>query len=365
MKTKILWLSPNLNHYKAKFLNHLAKDNSIDITVLAGTGRANMGHQDLNKNWNFKKICVNVSKKDFGHSLLVKNNLKIIFNEFCWVMIPVEKKNLNLFLFALKLKKQNKSVKLFSYNHPILKSSKGQSTIIDQWLTKWFYKKLDRVIFYTEKSCEWALAKKIIIPTKAFWANNTVDNTEVNKYYNYQLPPENIISILFIGRLIPSKRIPDLMKYYSVLKQIIPDLKLDIIGDGPERPLVESYLNLDKDISWHGSLINEVDIEPIMKRASIVFIPGHSGLSINHSFTYGRPYVTLQGPSHAPELDYIDHGKNGYILNGSFETNTDTILNLLCNRNKLELFCNNAKEKGNYLSIQNWVKQMKQNLLNA
>jgi len=43
---KLLWLSPNLNHYKAKFLNHLTLDTDIDLTVLAGTGRKNMGDKE-------------------------------------------------------------------------------------------------------------------------------------------------------------------------------------------------------------------------------------------------------------------------------------------------------------------------------
>lgn len=364
MKIKILWLSPNLNHYKSRFLNHLASDVSIDLCVLSGAGRKEMGDQELKRDWSFKQIHVDVSKKDFGKSNLVKHKLKTIFNEFDWVLIPAEKKNLPLFWYTLKLKKQNRNVKLFSYNHPIFKSGKGNSTRIDKWLSKWFYKKLDRVIFYTEDSCKWALDEGLIVRKKAFWANNTVDNIEIKKHYNYQLPPENSTVMLFIGRLISSKRIPDLITYYSELKKRIPNLTLEIIGDGPESHHVKSEIESDASIIWHGTLIDEADIAPIMKRASLVFIPGHSGLSVNHSFSYGRPYVTLQGPSHAPELDYLDAGENGYVLDGDFESNINTIKNLLINRNVLERFCSNAKQKGDYLSVQKWVEQMKQSLLN-
>jgi hypothetical protein len=101
-----------------------------------------------------------------------------------------------------------------------------------------------------------------------------------------------------------------------------------------------------------------------MKKASLVFIPGHSGLSVNHAFSYGRPYVTLQGPSHAPELEYLDNGENGYLLDEDFETNCHTINNLLSNRTLLERFCENANQKGEYLSVQKWVEKMKQSLIN-
>lgn len=363
MKTKILWLSPNLNHYKSRFLNHLAVDASIDLCVFSGAGRTKMGDQELKGDWSFTQIYVDVPKKAFGNSKLVKHKLKSIFNEFDWVMIPAEKKNLALFFYVMKLRRQNKNVRLFSYNHPVLKSGNGKITLLDKLLTKFYYRKLDRVVFYTEHSCEWALKNKFIVKDKAYWANNTVDNTEIKKYYTYQLPPENTPSIVFIGRLISSKRIPDLIHYYSELKKHIPNLVLDIIGDGPENNLIKSALKSDANINWHGTLIDEAAIAPLMKKASLVFIPGHSGLSVNHSFSYGRPYVTLQGPSHAPELDYLDEGENGYVLGNDFESNINTIKDLLTNRTVLERFCTNAKQKGDYLSVQKWVEQMKQSLI--
>jgi glycosyltransferase involved in cell wall biosynthesis len=360
----VLWLAPNMNHYKSRFLNHLAVDSDVDLCLFSGSGRHKMGDEELEGDWSFKQISVDVPKKNFGKSNLVKNKLKAIFNDFDWVMIPVEKKNIVLFLYAIKLRGENRNVRLFSYNHPVLKSGNGKITLIDKWMTKWYYKKLDRVIFYTEDSCKWALDEGLIVPQKAYWANNTVDNIEIKKQYTYQLPPENSCVILFIGRLISSKRIPDLIIYYLQLIKIIPNLSLEIIGDGPESNIIKSALKTDENIKWHGALIDEAEISPIMRKASLVFIPGHSGLSVNHAFSYGRPYVTLQGPSHAPELDYIDKGQNGYVLDGDFDSNINTIKDLLINRNVLERFCSNAKQKGDYLSVQKWVEQMKQSLLN-
>jgi glycosyltransferase involved in cell wall biosynthesis len=268
-------------------------------------------------------------------------------------------------LYTLKLRRLNKNVRLFSYNHPVFKSGNGKVTFLDKWMTKFYFRMLDRVVFYTEHSCEWALKQGFLNKDKAYWANNTVDNTEIKKFYTYQLPPENEPSIVFIGRLISSKRIPELIQYFSALKKEIPNLVLDIIGDGPESHHVKSAVLLDASINWHGTLIDEAEIAPIMKRASVVFIPGHSGLSVNHSFSYGRPYVTIEGPSHAPELDYLDKGKNGYVLDGGFESNTNTIKDLLTNRSVLERFCNSAKEKGDYLSVQKWVEQMKLSLIDG
>ncbi len=60
---KILWLSPNFNHYKACFLNHLANAKEIELTVLSGTGREGMGDQEIDDPCDFNHIRLDVSKQ--------------------------------------------------------------------------------------------------------------------------------------------------------------------------------------------------------------------------------------------------------------------------------------------------------------
>ena len=62
---KVLWLAPNFNHYKARFLNHLAEEDEIDLTIWSGTGREKMGDQNIEQDWSFKLVKLNVSKKRF------------------------------------------------------------------------------------------------------------------------------------------------------------------------------------------------------------------------------------------------------------------------------------------------------------
>lgn len=363
-KNKILWLAPNLNHYKLKLLNHLAADSSIDLCVFSGLRDTQNDTSKIRDDFNFKLISVEVSKNDFGNSKLVLTKLKSIFGKFDWIMIPVEKKNIQLFLYALNLRKRHKNTRLFSYNHPILKSRNGKITQLDKWLTKFYYKRLNRIVFYTEQSCKWAIKHGYVNSKKAYWANNTIDSIEIEKYYDFKFPPESQTNLLYIGRLSPRKRIPDVITYYRLLKQLLPNLRLEVVGVGSEDHYIKAAIASDSSIIWHGELINEEDIAPIMKRASIVFVPGHTGLAVNHAFSYGRPYVTLNGVSHAPEVDYIDKGENGYVLNEDLESNIATMETLLSNKSTLERFCSNAYKKGMYLKVQNWVDQMKQNLLN-
>jgi len=370
MTTKVLWLSPNFNHYKARFLNLLSQDAKIELSVLKGTGRHGYGDKEIKKNWNFKLREVSVSKKNYGFSLKIAKTIKQKFSDFQWVLISAEKKNFPLFILLLflrfKAKKKGKEVKIISYCHPLIKSVNGKFTKLDILLSKIYFKNLDRVIFYTKQGYNLAIKQNYIKKEKAYWANNTIDTSEVSKFNNYIYPKRDPITILFIGRLIVSKRIPLLLEYYRRLKLELAEanLRLEVIGDGPLLNEVKAAANLDSSIIIHGSVIDESKIAPIMCRSSIVFIPGHSGLSINHAFSYGRPYVTLDGPSQPPEVDYILNAVNGYFLKGSFEENLTTLVKLLTNKEKLQLFCDNAKKQGEFLSVENWVKQIKYALLN-
>lgn len=358
--TKILWLSPTFNHYKARFLNHLAAKDEIDLCLITGSGREGKGDLEIEGNWNFKLIKTNISKNKFGIASKVRKLIFIEFSKQDWVLIPAEKKNLILLYFLISLRFFSKKTKLVSYNHPFLKSGVGKITKIDLFITKLFYRKLDRVIFYTKEACEIAINSKLIQSNKAFWANNTVDDIEISKYYEFSLPPKNSISILYIGRLIPSKRIGDLIDYFKVLDKKKPGLfELNIIGDGPDASIIQDLKM--SNIYCHGSIIDEKEIAPFMKNASCIFVPGLSGLSINHAFAYGRPYITFQSNFHGPEIAYLDKNKNGLVLEKGKEENIEMLLDLLLNSDKIDSFCINAYEKGKQLSVKNWVEQMCQN----
>lgn len=367
---KILWLAPNFNHYKARFLNHFAMDAPISLDILSGSGRTGFGDKDLNKTWAFNVRQVPVSKKKFGFSNEVRQELKSKFKQYDWILIPAEKKNLLLFLFAMRLRRKAKSkgvlVRLVSYNHPVLKSGNGRITKLDIWLSKFYYKHLDRTIFYTEQSHDWAISEKLITKEKAYWANNTIDTIEIKKHYTFCQPQTDTIHILFIGRLIPSKRIDIALEYFDLLQRELQtkNLVFEIIGDGPDSRLVKKAVRNNNSINWHGALVEESEIAPIMKQSCCVFLPGDSGLSINHAFAYGRPYITLESNNHGPEINYVTHLKNGLILkNDDVDENIQKITALLNTESELHNYCLNAKVTGDRLSVENWVTKIKNALL--
>ena len=355
---KVLWLSPNFNHYKARFLNLLVEKSNIELTVIVGSKSEGIGHEEIEADWNFNLTRINVSKKRFGYSFNVMKIVLGCFGSYDWVMIPREKKNIALIFCAYLFRKisfENKT-KLVSYNHPFFNNH--LSGMFNTMLLMLFYRIYNRIIFYTEYSAVLAIESGLIKKEKAFWANNTLDEKEIQKHYNYTKPNFEKPNLLFIGRLIPSKEIALLIKYYQLIKKELPNLSMDIVGDGPEMKKLKTISRNVPDITIHGTKNKEIELAPLFEKCSCVFIPGHSGLSINHAFHYGRPYLTLIRKNHAPEIHYLKDGLNGYILEGNEEANIARIVFLLTNQEKLNSFSKAALETGKNLSIDNWCEQI-------
>lgn len=361
---KVLWLSPTLNHYKARFLEKLQTNFPIDITVLAGTGRENAGDAKVSGNSKLEIVQLNVPKSKFGFDSRVRKFVSEKASNYDWIMIPKENKNLLLFLYILMLKsKGSNRFKTFSYNHPIVTSGPNKSGIVETASATFFYRKLDRVVFYTEKSCQRMVELGFIQKQKAFWANNTIDTELISRNYSFCLPNPEKPNILFIGRLTKRKRVDLLLSYYQKLKlssSKLGGLTLTIIGDGPEAPLVKTAITKDNSIVWTGLLTDEHSIASYMQNASLVFVPGHSGLSVNHALVYGRPFATLGTIHQPPEIDFLQDEVNGLILTDNEQQNLDRIQSLLVNF--APSLYERAFEAGKQLSVSNWCSNIYQAL---
>jgi glycosyltransferase involved in cell wall biosynthesis len=204
----------------------------------------------------------------------------------------------------------------------------------------------------------YSIASGIVDQNRAFFANNTIDVEKILALTSVRnTAPGN--NILFIGRILPSKRIDILIDYFKEIKKTIKDCKLFIIGEGPE---LEKYKDLScgmKDVVWLGGIVDEEEICKYAQISRIVFVPGHSGLSINHSFAYGKPYVTLELETQPPEIDYIIDGINGLILSSSDKNNhINKILRLFTDDSYYDKMSVAALETAKNLTLEKWVQSM-------
>jgi len=122
--------------------------------------------------------------------------------------------------------------------------------------------------------------------------------------------------ILYFGRIGPPKRVADIIKSFSILKEEMSKVKLVIIGDGVQKHEMErlaSKLNLSNSVLFLGARIRD-ELPELINAADIsVLYSGNEGspLSVKESLACGVPVVA----NRVGDIDEIvKSGKNGYIL---------------------------------------------------
>jgi len=99
---KVLWIAPNLNHYKSRFLERLSQS-GLDLTVIYGKEPQEQGHQSDNSETSFNKISISSKKGAFQYRFDTYFNLyqQINTKAFDAVLMPLERKFILAILFLL------------------------------------------------------------------------------------------------------------------------------------------------------------------------------------------------------------------------------------------------------------------------
>jgi len=123
--------------------------------------------------------------------------------------------------------------------------------------------------------------------------------------------------VVFAGRHIPEKRVPALVPALALARERIPELRGEILGDGPERREVlrlRTERGLDEAIDVPGRVAAE-RVEAAFARALCMVLPSSRegyGMVVVEAAALGTPSVVVAGPDNAA-IDLVSDGENGYI----------------------------------------------------
>ncbi len=146
------------------------------------------------------------------------------------------------------------------------------------------------------------------------------------------LPAQNVC--LYVGALDASKRIDFLLEACSLLASRIPDFALVVVGDGPERYVVEGSLASYRWLRYVGRAVGE-EKATLGAVADVLLMPGSVGLAVLDSFALRTPMVTTRWPYHGPEVDYLVDGVNGRISGDDLSEFAQTVEGVLVDRDQL------------------------------
>ena len=121
--------------------------------------------------------------------------------------------------------------------------------------------------------------------------------------------------VVMIARLVEQKRVEDAVEAWPAVLERIPEARLDIFGDGPQRAALEARiheLGLDGTVVLHGHVPNAV--AELGTAAALLLTSRHEGqpLVVLEALSRGVPVIAYD--VHYGPADMIEDGRSGVLV---------------------------------------------------
>ena len=151
-------------------------------------------------------------------------------------------------------------------------------------------------------------------------------------------PAEKGSDVTYLGRLIKPKNVDVLLRAIELLKSGFPELRVNIIGDGPERASLErlaSELGIRGNVKFFGFVEDFDEVTALMKSSKVFVIPstqeGGASIVTLEANACGLPAIAADHPL-GIDKRLILAGKTGFFAGLTPEAFTEKIQLLLGDR---------------------------------
>lgn len=337
---RVAFFQPCIPHYRVPFFNALVRRHGFDVTVFSGDLEAGMTfggdeHFDVRQStvrahkWSGSALCSQDAMLDAAE-----------LSRFDAVVYSWNTRYLSLLRALFSRVCPQIPVLLWGHGY-----SKRKGWVRD-WLRNHYARLADGVVLYDQRTREYLIQRCGFDSQSTFVAPNALDQSSILAARKYWLTGDRLScfqaeqglnparTLCFVSRLLPENRSDDLLKAMSLLRSDFDDLRLVVIGDGPDRSRLEQLVrdsNLDDSVIFTGAIYNETDIAPWMLSSAFFPYPVNMGLSLLHAFGYGLPVVTGDKlTSHGPEIAALRSGENGlFFPHGNVDAMSETWRQLL------------------------------------
>lgn len=330
-------------NYREPFFRGLARSAGVELTVFSALADGEEGFENAADAPHFawRKLDRRVTRARGARLVRLRHLIRSVLQFRPDVVISVGNKGfLQNHLLLLLKRVQGYRMYLLQHAHEYRDASRNFRLL--EWLYFRYYllPLLDGVILYTEHERQRLIARGVS-PGKLWFTNNTLDveairrtRASVTRAEGQRIRSQFGITdgpaLVFLGRLVRGKQVEVLFEYLGRVRQRVPTAQMIVVGDGPLHRELSERLSGVPGAVLTGAIYDECVIAALMQVARAVFLPGYSGLTVNHAFAYGVPFVTLRSAAHKPEIDYVRHGENGYLLDSKdVEANVKVLCALL------------------------------------
>jgi len=170
---------------------------------------------------------------------------------------------------------------------------------------------------------------------------------------------DNIV-LVSTGRLAMEKNWPVLLQSIQKVYSKHPEMRLVIIGDGPEKKVLQDQcaeLGIAECVTFTGELpFEEV---PVYLKAADLFVFASltetQGLVTMEALAAGLPVVAVDASG---TRDIVDNGEQGFLVSNDPDALADAINQLLDSSQKMKKFKRNAIKKSKAYDMKNCAKQL-------
>jgi len=232
---------------------------------------------------------------------------------------------------------------------------------VSEWLRRQIINKVDWWFAYARSTREYLISNGMP-PEKITVVQNAVDTDEFSKMVfgirndelscarrQFGIGEKDPIG-LFCGALLPDKGIGFLLKAAARIKLQIPKFHLFIIGGGAERNMLDAAA---QESSWLHLVGPKFGREKALffRMADVVLLPGRVGLAILDAFAASLPLITTDISYHGPEIEYLEHGRNGLLVKHDVENYASQVISFFSNSELRTECAKGASESGRRFSM--------------
>lgn len=173
---------------------------------------------------------------------------------------------------------------------------------------------------------------------------------DVKSIFSIQ-PAVEKCDIIFVGRLIKEKNADVLIEAIDYARNLLPDIKCYIIGDGPERERLTGLVSekgLSNNVQFFG-FMDYNDVIAHIKSSRALVIPSSRegfGMVVIEAYACGVPVITVRGPRNA--ACGLVNEKTGFIVNLDAKELGKTICVLMNDTALLEKMSIAARDASKY-----------------
>jgi glycosyltransferase involved in cell wall biosynthesis len=320
--TKILLITPRLQHYRLSFYEKLSSYKSdYHLTVFYGINDKEDGKAGYTGETKF-------SSRGFVEQKRRVLPFEVVTNPGMFSAMKKLDPDLIIFLASTGNLTYRKIV---NYAH-----RKNKKVII--WTSGWDPGRAKKLLLHFKNKLVSSFYKKAdYFLTYSTFANSYVesmgiDNSKIKICYNgietdeLVKDSDNVVSssadlrkkqnlnnhltFLYVGGLIPEKRVDLLIDSFVELHQKYSNIKLLIVGDGPLKGQVEDMLKRHKnpDMTYLGRVIQGVD--SIFMASDCLVLPGAGGLALNQAMFWKKTCIVSKADG--TEDDLVIENVTGY-----------------------------------------------------